>query len=542
MRLLQSLPLTARIGFSLSAQRARLTPERGEKNDPQVSVAAVGSARCSSERRHSRRDNDTDHRQQTTPSPTEQAAAQRRAGTRRRRRAGRHRKIVITAQGRRQILQDVPIAVTAVGGDEMKNSGATDIRQLNQLAPSLLVSSTGTEANGSARIRGIGTVGDNPGLESSVAVFIDGVYRSRSGIGLNELGEIDRVEVLRGPQGTLFGRNASAGLIHIITKKPTFTPDGLWRSDLRQLRLIAACRRRHRPARRTRSPRGSTRSMSKRDGFYTSSTRPADRTDVNNRNRFFTRGQLLFQPNDELSVRLIGDYTRAQRKLLRRGLCRSTREVYDPTPGVPGDFATATSNRIVNVLTLPSAASFRRRRSLQPQPLGHAGPDLKGKTKDWGVSGQVDYDLGGANLTSITAYRDYKSYGAGDIDYSTVDILYRADDGNAYRQFKTFTPGTAASGHRLRRQARLAGRRLLRQREPRRSRQSAVRQPIWRLRGLPHRSPELRSLRQPSSILRPERSGLHGHDAQPRWRRSMRRWSAPASALPHRSSCRRSTA
>src|SRR5438309_1575980 len=146
----------------------------------------------------------------TTPSPTEQAGvtpqAQAAAQT-------QSNEIIITAQGRRQVLQDVPIAVTAVGGDEMKNSGATDIRQLNQLAPSLLVSSTGSEANGSARIRGIGTVGDNPGLESSVAVFIDGVYRARSGIGLNELGEVDRVEVLRGPQGTLFGRNASAGLI-----------------------------------------------------------------------------------------------------------------------------------------------------------------------------------------------------------------------------------------------------------------------------------------------------------------------------------------
>ena len=130
--------------------------------------------------------------------------------------------IIVTAQGRRQILQDVPIAVSAVGAEQLQNSGANDIRQLNQLAPSLLVSSTGSEANGSARIRGIGTVGDNPGLESSVAVFIDGVYRSRSGIGLNELGEIDHVEVLRGPQGTLFGRNASAGLINIITRRPDF--------------------------------------------------------------------------------------------------------------------------------------------------------------------------------------------------------------------------------------------------------------------------------------------------------------------------------
>src|SRR6185295_986022 len=130
--------------------------------------------------------------------------------------------IVITAQGRRQLLQDVPLAVQAVGADQLQNSGANDIRQLNQLAPSLLVSSTGTEANGSARIRGVGTVGDNPGLESSVAVFVDGVYRSRSGVGLNELGEVERVAVLRGRQGTFFGRNASAGLLHIITRRPEF--------------------------------------------------------------------------------------------------------------------------------------------------------------------------------------------------------------------------------------------------------------------------------------------------------------------------------
>src|SRR3954469_16821410 len=133
--------------------------------------------------------------------------------------------IVIPAQQRPQVLQDVPIAVSAVSAQSLQNSGASDIRQLNQLAPSLLVSSTGTEANGSARIRGIGTVGDNPGLESSVAVFVDGVYRSRTGVGLNELGEIERIEVLRGPQGTLFGRNASAGLINIFSKRPFFEPE-----------------------------------------------------------------------------------------------------------------------------------------------------------------------------------------------------------------------------------------------------------------------------------------------------------------------------
>ncbi|PZO66507.1 MAG: TonB-dependent receptor, partial [Pelagerythrobacter marensis] len=130
--------------------------------------------------------------------------------------------IVVTAQGREQALADVPVAVSAVTAETLQNSGTSDIRELNQVAPSLLVSSTGNEANGSARIRGIGTVGDNPGLESSVAVFVDGVYRSRSGNALSELGPLDRVEILRGPQGTLGGRNSSAGMINIYTAAPTF--------------------------------------------------------------------------------------------------------------------------------------------------------------------------------------------------------------------------------------------------------------------------------------------------------------------------------
>ena len=219
--------------------------------------------------------------------------------------------IVVTAQGRTQILQDVPIAVTAVGGEAMKNSGATDIRQLNQLAPSLLVSSTGSEANGSARIRGIGTVGDNPGLESSVAVFIDGVYRSRSGIGLNELGEIERIEVLRGPQGTLFGRNASAGLINIFSKKPSFEFGATGEATIGNFdyrRLAAGIT----------GPIGDSGLAFrldgvwvKRDGFYDDD---ANDTTINNRNRWFTRGQLLYQPNDQLTVRLIGDYSKRKEK------------------------------------------------------------------------------------------------------------------------------------------------------------------------------------------------------------------------------------
>src|SRR5690242_12915718 len=141
--------------------------------------------------------------------------------------------IVITATRRNQALSDVPLAVSAVTAKSLQYTGATDIRQLNQVAPSLLVSSTSSEAGAAvARIRGVGTVGDNPGLESSVGLFIDGVYRSRTGLGLTDLGPLDRIEVLRGPQGTLFGRNTSAGLISVITAKPRFTPEVSGQVDL----------------------------------------------------------------------------------------------------------------------------------------------------------------------------------------------------------------------------------------------------------------------------------------------------------------------
>ena len=128
--------------------------------------------------------------------------------------------VVVTATRRSERLSDVPIAITAISGETLAATGAVDLRGIDQVAPSLLVSGATSEANFTARIRGIGTVGENPGLESSVGLFVDGVYRARSGVGLTELGEVDRVEVLRGPQGTLFGRNSTAGTISIVTRAP----------------------------------------------------------------------------------------------------------------------------------------------------------------------------------------------------------------------------------------------------------------------------------------------------------------------------------
>jgi len=363
--------------------------------------------------------------------------------------------IVVTAQGRAQRLQDVPLAVSAVGQEQLQNSGATDIRALNQLAPSLLVSSTGTEANGSARIRGIGTVGDNPGLESSVAIFVDGVYRSRSGIGLNEIGEVDRIEVLRGPQGTLFGRNASAGIIHIITQRPEFDFGGMAElsyGNYNQVRAQGA----------VTGPLSDSIAFrldavyNRRDGFLeVVNAAGGTEEDVNDRNRAFGRAQLLYKPDDgPLSIRLIGDYTWREESCCG-AVYISTLETFDPTPGTPGDFAvrqpgaggSPNGNRIVDILTslggiFPSAGDpFARRIAITP------GTTYRGETTDGGVSLQVDYDFGNVNLTSITAYRDYQSEAPSDTDYNNVDLLRRDDDGNALvRSFKTLTQEVRLNG------------------------------------------------------------------------------------------------
>jgi iron complex outermembrane recepter protein len=346
--------------------------------------------------------------------------------------------IIVTATRRASPLSDVPIAVSAVTAQAMQNSGASDIRTLNQLAPSLLVSSTGSEANASARIRGIGTVGDNPGLESSVAVFIDGVYRSRTGAGLNELGEIERVEVLRGPQGTLFGRNASAGLINVVSKAPEFELGG-------KAEITYGNYDYWRLAGRITGPVSDKLALSldgvwsKRDGFFDLVDASGDKVgETNDRDRYFVRGQALFEPNDALSIRLIGDYTNRDESCCGAAYI----ETRERLPVAGGGYSTAPFNRIAAILagqgSVFPADPYDRNLTITP------GRDYVSKVKDWGVSGEVNYDLGGTKLTSITAYRDYKSQDYGDYDYSGADLLYR--DPNTYRQFRTFTQELRAQG------------------------------------------------------------------------------------------------
>ena len=353
--------------------------------------------------------------------------------------------IIVRAQGREQALSDVPVAVSAVSGEMLEKSGVADIRDLNQVAPSLLVSSTGNEANGSARIRGIGTVGDNPGLESSVAVFVDGVYRSRSGNALSELGPLDRVEILRGPQGTLGGRNSSAGLINIYTAPPEFEFSGYGAftyGNYDAIKVEAGIN----------APLGDTVAARidgvyfERDGFYNDVVNDVR---INDRDRYLVRGQLLFEPTSDLSIRLVGDYSNKD-----EACCAATfvQPEFAPlarvSPGLDqynrpegGPALTSTDNPIVPILLGLgqdprglTQSTFNRDIYVSP------GRSYQGETEDWGISGEVNWNFGDVTLTSITGYREYSNFQGSDTDYTQVDLLYRAPGPNAgAREFKTFT-------------------------------------------------------------------------------------------------------
>lgn len=340
--------------------------------------------------------------------------------------------IIVTATRRSELLSDVPIAVSAVSGETLEKTGATDVRALGQVAPSLLVSGATSEVNFTARIRGIGTVGENAGLESSVGLFIDGVYRSRTGVGLSELGEIERVEVLRGPQGTLFGRNSTAGLINIVTKGPELGRFGAkgaisygnydyWRVDGS-----------------VNAPLGDSAALrldgvwQQRDGFIKNAA--AGEPDINDRDRWLVRGQLLFEPSDTVKFRLIADYSERSENCCGGVLLNPVRNLTRGPDGRP----VIGANTLLPLLQAIGAnhqvpalgESFVRRQATTP------GVTYASGSKDWGVSGELNWDLGGASLTSITAYRDYKNSQGQDADFSALDVLRRTD---LNRRFRLFT-------------------------------------------------------------------------------------------------------
>lgn len=341
--------------------------------------------------------------------------------------------IIVTAQKREQSLQDVPIVVTAVSEQLLRDTGVKDIKDLTLLTPGLLVTSTSNESVTTARIRGIGTVGDNAGLESSVGVVVDGVYRPRNGVGFGDLGELERIEVLKGPQGTLFGKNTSAGVINVVTKRPSFdfgadveltagdygVMDGAASingplSDKIAGRLYIASR--------------------ERDGLLDVVRGPGPRTDDEDNDRKFktARGQLLFQPSEALDIRLTADYTDRD-----ENCCAAPQVVLTPNTGV------------LQVLTLVGGPNSFRNPADPFDRVAYSNRSTKQDVEEKGASMEINWDmagLGGATLTSITAWRDWETINGQDADFTTADILYREPNGNFGNQFKQLSQELRLAG------------------------------------------------------------------------------------------------
>jgi iron complex outermembrane recepter protein len=323
--------------------------------------------------------------------------------------------IVVTATGRPQVAQDVPVAVSVIGGEALGNSGISDIRGLRQITPSLQVTTGQSSATGVVlRIRGIGTAGDNPGFEPAVGVFIDGVFRARAGVALADLPPIDRVEVLRGPQGTLFGRNTSAGALSITTQAPAFELGGYAEASYGNYDEIEVKAGVTGPVSELVALRLDG-GYHKRDGYIKDANTNRGFNDLD---RYFVRGQAKFE-NENISFRLIADYAKTD-----ESCCGALNTGSGFVLGGGGGAASAVvealafANGGLDGIVRPFDAKGRR---MATSP----NRDLREAVEEYGISGQLDWELGNVTLTSITAYRDWKAERNQDIDFSGLDRAYR---------------------------------------------------------------------------------------------------------------------
>lgn len=318
--------------------------------------------------------------------------------------------IIVTASKRAQTLQDVPISVAVASAERVEKSQIRDLIDIQTLVPSLKVGQQRSSANTSFYIRGFGNGANNAGIEPSVGVFIDGVYRSRSAAQIGDLPNIERVEVLRGPQSTLFGKNASAGIISITTAAPSATLGGNIEASYGNYNAVVVKGVVTGPITDTIGFSLSG-NYNRRDGYarYVNLNQ-----DVNDRNRFGGRAQLLFQPNSDLKIRLIADYDKIDEK------CCIATNLFD---GPTGAIIRALGGNV---------------NSNQPFSYnGYANFQSTNKIDNYGVSGQVDWNVGnGLSVTSITAYRGVRSNDDQDSDFTSADLIGR----NAtYDKIDTFT-------------------------------------------------------------------------------------------------------
>ena len=304
--------------------------------------------------------------------------------------------IVVTAQKRTERLQDIPLAVSVIGGDALEAGARPSIEGAAQLVPALNFLKSGTTLNQTIFLRGVGTASFSIAGEPSVSTVVDGVVFARSGEAFSDLIDVARLEVLRGAQGTLFGKNASAGVINIITRQPEREFGGTFEASYfegEEYRVKGA----------VNVPLSSDGTLLSRfTGFYGSYDGNIRNVtlgrDVNGYRHYGGRAQLVYEPSSDFKLALIGDYHK------NKDDCCAEIIATGPLTGA----GLPSTSLAFNVLPTPRGDKTRR-----------VSQNLVTRTVEdgWGVSLQADIALGTHTLTSISSYREWDNLEIRDGDW-----------------------------------------------------------------------------------------------------------------------------
>ena len=342
--------------------------------------------------------------------------------------------ITVTGSRRREEkIQDVPVALSVVSAGALERRGDFTLNQVQQQVPSLQVLSTNPR-NTNINIRGLGSTIAlaNDGLENGVGFYIDDVYYGRVGLSQFDLVDLEKVEVLRGPQGTLFGKNTTAGVINVTSQKPSFTPGVTAEASYGNYNFFQARASITGPIIDDKLAVRVSGAISKRDGFLYNTTQ---QTDAQNYDNVSVRGQLLYTPTNNLSVRVIADYSRQEQKY-NLPILVGFHATYADGTLIANNFATTAAR--FPTYTFPTLNAFARQ--------GEADSHYQANMAGYGVQSNVDWKLDFATLTSITAYRWWDWDPANDGDSTALPVTTIAQQVNRQRQFSQELR-LASSGH-----------------------------------------------------------------------------------------------
>ncbi len=318
---------------------------------------------------------------------------------------GKVQEVVISATKRLQPLQATPIAVSVLGGEQLEKANLNNLGSIASAVPTVNFRTNASNKDSALFIRGLGTISTSPGVEPDVSTVLDGVVTSRPGQATLDLLEIERIEILRGPQGTLFGKNASAGVINIVTRAPTKALSGYG-----DLSYFQGNERRLRAGISGEMVPGLVRGLvSVMDGKYDGNvTNVYDASKVNGYDHKGVRGRVDITPSKDLKIVLIADHVQAD-DTPPTGVPYSTNVTTYPTGVV-------TANPTYAAAVAPVIASPGNRQ---------INSEMLTRVHDVneGLSAQIDWDLGSAQLTSITASRKWTN--EQDQDQDRLGTLYK---------------------------------------------------------------------------------------------------------------------